>query len=110
MVKVMKTKVKAISDKIVQLLNSGHLNPEVEKVLRSCEERIKIELETIFGTIEQGIKLGNPKFAEEGAVSIGIEAKNCEENFPNGTSPLTEENKDLRDVTDVAVAIIRIML
>ena len=110
MVNVMSPKVVAIRDKINQLLQSGHLDPKQEKVLRSCDETYKWVMENEFPKIKKMIELGDPKFAEEAAVEIGLEVKNCEEDFPSGTSPLTNENMATRDLADVDDGVIKLLL
>ena len=39
-------------------------------------------------------KGGDPKFAEHAAYDCTIEVKSCETSFPEGQSPLTNENND----------------
>ncbi|XP_028798417.1 cell wall / vacuolar inhibitor of fructosidase 1-like [Neltuma alba] len=105
----MTAKVKSTSNKINQLLKSGHLEPKQEKALRSCAESYKIMIDVFVPKIERALELGNPKLAE-GATPMGLDAKVCEEGFSGSTSPLTNENKALRDLADVTVAIVRLLL
>ncbi|XP_028756284.1 cell wall / vacuolar inhibitor of fructosidase 1-like [Neltuma alba] len=106
----MTAKVKSTSNKINQLLKSEHLEPKQEKALRSCAESYKIMIDVFVPKIDRALELGNPKFAEEGATSMGLDAKVCDEGFSGSTSPLTNENKALRDLADVTVAIVRLLL
>ncbi|XP_028756286.1 cell wall / vacuolar inhibitor of fructosidase 1-like [Neltuma alba] len=110
MVKVMTTKAKGTGYKIKQLLKSGHLEPKQEKALRYCADSYKNVIELYVPGIERALETGNPKFAEEGVVSTGMEAKDCEEEFSGSTSPLTKENNAMRDLAAVAVAIFRLLL
>lgn len=53
---------------------------------------------------------GNPKFAENGVADAKIEASICEDEFPEGQSPLTSLNQRMEKICDIARAIIRNLL
>ena len=105
----MLAKEKPTLDKINQLLRSGHLDPVMEEALKYCAEHYQDAINTI-PVIQRAITLGDPKFAEEGAISTQNEAQICEGKFTKGTSPLSEENQYMIDITVVAEAIIKILL
>nr|KAJ0197672.1 hypothetical protein LSAT_V11C700365600 [Lactuca sativa] len=58
------------------------------------------------------LNLGNPKFGEDGMADTTIESQTCERSFKEHgqTSPLTNMNKDMEDVANVARATIRMLL
>ena len=109
MAKAMLANEKATTDKIDQLLKSGHLDPKEEEALKYCDEQYKDAINTI-PVIENGISLGDPKYAEEGVISTQNEAQDCEGEFSKGTSPLTNENQKMIDLSVVTEAIIKILL
>ena len=60
----------------------------------------------------QALDGGQPKFAEDGMADTVVEAEACERSFSGRgqKSPLTQMNKDIENVANVARAIIRMLL
>ncbi|VVA94682.1 unnamed protein product [Arabis nemorensis] len=53
---------------------------------------------------------GNPKFAEDGVADCKTEASICEDGFSKGQSPLTSSNQRMEKISDIARAIVRMLL
>ncbi|KAK7400866.1 hypothetical protein VNO78_12174 [Psophocarpus tetragonolobus] len=104
-VDVIKVKANEALIKINKLLKgSGD-----KQVLKSCAGAYHAILVGDVPMATQALQLGNPKFAEDAVADSSLEAMDCEEDF-KGKSPLTKENTYMRDVSDVARAVIRNLL
>ncbi|KAK7400871.1 hypothetical protein VNO78_12179 [Psophocarpus tetragonolobus] len=103
-VDVIKVKANEALVKINKLLKGGG----DKQVLKSCAGAYNAIL---VADVPQATRamLGDPKFAEDAVADSSLEAMDCEEDF-KGKSPLTKENTYMRDVSDVARAVIRNLL
>ncbi|XP_022883514.1 cell wall / vacuolar inhibitor of fructosidase 1-like [Olea europaea var. sylvestris] len=106
MVAAVKAKAKETMKAITKLKVS---RPELRIALNDCSDRYNAILVGDVPEAEQALR-GNPKFAENGMADSSIEAVACEENFKKVKSPLTGFNNKMRDLSDVARAIIRNLL
>ncbi|CAI9776184.1 unnamed protein product [Fraxinus pennsylvanica] len=106
MVAAVKAKAKEAMEAIKKLKVSG---PELRNALNDCSGRYKAILVGDVPEAEKALQ-GNPKFAENGMADSSIEAIACEQNFKKVKSPLTGLNNAMRDLSDVARAIIRNLL
>ncbi|KAK7400867.1 hypothetical protein VNO78_12175 [Psophocarpus tetragonolobus] len=105
-VDVIKARANDALVKINQLLKGGG----DKKALDNCAANYKIGiLEADIPMAVKALTLGDPKFAENAASDSAVEAIDCEKGF-NGKSPLTRVNNGIRDVANVARAIIRNLL
>ncbi|KAL2459358.1 Cell wall/vacuolar inhibitor of fructosidase 1 [Forsythia ovata] len=107
MVDAVKTKAKETSNAIKKLKGS---QPELRNALSDCAGRYNAILEADVPEAVEALIKGDPKFAEDGMADSSLEAVVCEESFKQVTSPLTVLNNAVRDLSDVARAIIRILL
>lgn len=83
--------------------------PAQSEALNSCADRYSTILVADLPKSVAALKLGDPKFAEDGANDAAVEAASCENGF-SGKSPLTEENDDIYDAAIIAAAIVKQML
>ncbi|XP_052620057.1 cell wall / vacuolar inhibitor of fructosidase 1 [Lactuca sativa] len=86
--------------------------PELTPTLMQCGDVYKIVVGVDVPLTINALNLGNPKFGEDGMADTTIESQACERSFQEHgqTSPLTNMNKDMEDVANVARAIIRMLL
>ncbi|KAK3443926.1 hypothetical protein EUGRSUZ_B03967 [Eucalyptus grandis] len=97
-------------DQIQELLGQAP-DPETEKPLAYCAELyipvVKYTLPQALDALNKG-QLG---FAVYGLSDAGTEAEECEKNFSGqgGGSPVTQGNKLVRNLVDVALAIVKIL-
>ncbi|KAJ8567339.1 hypothetical protein K7X08_019547 [Anisodus acutangulus] len=78
--------------------------------LKNCAFKYKVVLEASVPEATEALTKGNPKFAEDAVVGSHGEADGCEQSFGGSKSPLTALNTAVRDLSDVARAIIRTLL
>ncbi|KAF7837691.1 cell wall / vacuolar inhibitor of fructosidase 1-like [Senna tora] len=107
MVDAMKTTTQQAQAKVQQELKKGHGETEA---LNACAGTYKTVLEYDVTVAIEALKKGDPKFAEDGANDTVMEVNSCEAAFPSGKSPITQQNNLVRDVAQVAAAIIRNLL
>ena len=105
MVNVLKTKATTTLKRINELLKK---TPRDDS-LKDCHHMYLTILQADVVVANEAITLGDPKFAEESMNDAGGDAEDCEDDFKGG-SPLTQLNKDVTNVADVAAAIVRILL
>ncbi|KAL2560439.1 hypothetical protein AAZV13_20G023600 [Glycine max] len=104
LVEVIKAKAKEVEKTIKQLLKQGGN----KKALSKCAVDYKGILILDIPQATRAVR-GDPKFADDAVSDCAVEADICENRF-NGKSPLTHVNNGMRDVANVARAIIRILL
>lgn len=104
LVDVIKAKANEAEKTIKQLLKQGGN----KKALSECAVDYKGILILDIPQATRAVR-GDPKFADDAVSDCAVEADICENRF-NGKSPLTHVNNGMRDVANVARAIIRILL
>ncbi|XP_011071366.1 cell wall / vacuolar inhibitor of fructosidase 1 [Sesamum indicum] len=105
-----KTEAERAMDAIKKVRKGGE-GKEVAAALKQCEEVYDAVLEGDVQEAEEGLKLGDPKFAENGMADAVVEADSCEGGFAGvGKSPLSRVNSAVHDIAEVARAIIRNLL
>ena len=104
LVDVIKAKANEAEKTIKQLLKQGGN----KKALSECADDYKGILKLDIPQATRAVR-GDPKFADDAVSDCAVEADICENRF-NGKSPLTHVNNGMRDVANVARAIIRILL
>ncbi|XP_059295256.1 cell wall / vacuolar inhibitor of fructosidase 1-like [Lycium ferocissimum] len=108
--------VDAIKVKATQAATSisklRHSNPPAAWIvpLKNCAFNYKVVLEAGVPEATEALTKGNPKFAEDAVVGSYGDADQCEKNFGDSNSPITALNTVVRDLCDVARAIIRTLL
>ncbi|KAL2459357.1 Cell wall/vacuolar inhibitor of fructosidase 1 [Forsythia ovata] len=107
MVDAVKAKAKETRNAIEKLKGS---RPELGNALNECTKGYNAILEADVPEAVEALTKGNPKFAENGMADSSVEAVLCEDRFKQVTSPLTVLNNAVRDLSDVARAIIRNLL
>ncbi|RDX64167.1 Cell wall / vacuolar inhibitor of fructosidase 1, partial [Mucuna pruriens] len=105
-VDVIATKAKVTLNKIEQL---RHGRGGEKEAIDSCSDKYRAILEGDVVQATQALERGNPKFAESALTDSAVEATSCEHRFKQN-SPLTTENNYVRDVANVATAIVRQLL
>ncbi|CAN1195121.1 Cell wall / vacuolar inhibitor of fructosidase 1 [Linum perenne] len=105
MIDVVKDKASAASKEIKRLLKS---KTALKEPLKDCDDMYKVIIEADVSVAIKAVSLGDPKFGEEAMNDAGNESDSCERGFKS--SPLTNFNKVVRKVADVASAIIRLLL
>ena len=104
LVDVIQAKANEAEKTIKQLLKQGGN----KKALSECAVDYKGILILDIPQATRAVR-GDPKFADDAVSDCAVEADICENRF-NGKSPLTHVNNGMRDVANVARAIIRILL
>lgn len=104
LVDVIKAKANEAEKTIKQLLKQGGN----KKALSECAVDYKGILILDIPQATRAVR-GDPKFADDAVSDCAVEADICENRF-NGKSPLTHVNNGMRDVANVARAIIRTLL
>ncbi|KAI3522649.1 hypothetical protein L1887_00597 [Cichorium endivia] len=86
--------------------------PELTAALTQCGEVYKAVVDVDVPLSINALNLGNPKYAEDGMADTAVESQACERSFQDHaqTSPMTNANKAMEDVANVARAIIRMLL
>jgi len=106
MVDIIKSKANTALNKINQLIKGSHAQKEA---LNSCAGRYKAILVADVPKSVAALKQGDPKFAEDGANDVAIEATTCENGF-KGKSPISDENIAMHDVAVITAAIVKQLL
>lgn len=83
--------------------------PELKRALNECAKMYMAVVRADVPSAVQALDGGQPKFAEDGMADAAVEAQSCERSFGQ-KSPLTDFNKDIENVANVARAIIRMLL
>ncbi|CAH9108575.1 unnamed protein product [Cuscuta europaea] len=95
---------------VISGLQPGRSKPAAA-ALKECDFQYKVILTTSVPEAVEALTKGDPKFAEDGVVGSASCAAACESAFTSaGKSPLTDLNKAVQDLSDVARAIIRNLL
>ncbi|CAN1195120.1 Cell wall / vacuolar inhibitor of fructosidase 1 [Linum perenne] len=106
MINVVNGKATAASNEIKRLLIKSE--PELKEPLMNCEEAYRVIIEDDVSVAIEAVNLLDPKFGEEAMNDAADESDACERGFDGGKrSPLYGVNKSVRNVADVASAIIR---
>ncbi|CAN0855282.1 Cell wall / vacuolar inhibitor of fructosidase 1 [Linum grandiflorum] len=110
MIDVVKAKATATSLHIKKLLKTPSLAAALKGPLQDCDFNYGIVIDyDVPGAVTE-VTYGNPKFGVDSMVDSAAESVNCEGRFRGkGKSPLTRWNEDVRRVSQVAAAIIRII-
>ncbi|CAH9120457.1 unnamed protein product [Cuscuta epithymum] len=94
---------------VISGLRPGGSKPAA--ALKECAFQYKVILTVSVPEAVEALTKGDPKFAEDGVVGSASCAAACETAFTTaGKSPLTDLNKAVQDLSDVARAIIRNLL
>lgn len=103
--------VKAKATSMVTTINKlKKSKPEYKQELEDCSTRYNAILKADVPEAIEGLKKGDPKFAEDGMNDAAIEAEFCENNFQTSKTPLSSENQTVYNLSVVARAIIRMLL
>ncbi|KAI3706895.1 hypothetical protein L6452_24950 [Arctium lappa] len=105
------TKVKAtLAIQRIKTLYRSH--PELRRSLNECAQVYMAVVKADVPSAVQALDGGQPKFAEDGMADTAVEAESCERSFSGRglKSPLTQMNTDIKNVANVARAIIRMLL
>ncbi|CAN1281690.1 Cell wall / vacuolar inhibitor of fructosidase 1 [Linum perenne] len=105
MIDVVKDKATAASKEKKRLLKS---KTALKEPLKDCDDMYKVIIEDDVSVAIKALSLGDPKFGQEAMNDASNESDSCERGFK--WSPLTDFNKVVRKVADVASAIIRLLL
>ncbi|CAN0879201.1 Cell wall / vacuolar inhibitor of fructosidase 1 [Linum grandiflorum] len=100
MVDVVNEKALATSEEINRLVQSNPTEP-----LTDCFDKYRTILDLDVGIAIRALHVRNPGVGEGAMNDAGNKADSCERGFEEGKSPLTDMNKDVRKVADVASAI-----
>lgn len=112
MVNVIKAKATETLNHINDLLKGGPGGGKDKQALSSCADGYSAILKADVPEATQALTLGNVKFAENGVSDAAVEANACERGFSSSgrTSPLTDVNKNMNEICNVARAIVRMLL
>ena len=103
-------KIKGLATKTLKEINSLYKKrPELKQALDECSRRYNTILKADVPEAIEAISKGVPKFGEDGVIDAGVEAAVCEGEF-KGKSPLTSLTKSMQKVSNVARAIVRMLL
>ncbi|KAL6561885.1 hypothetical protein OROGR_002892 [Orobanche gracilis] len=88
------------------------LYPDLTHVLDKCGNAYNAVLKADVAEAVAGLTKGVPKFAEFGMADAAWEAEICEGSYEGEVveSPMTRVNKDLHELAEIAVGIIRNLL
>ncbi|XP_071708507.1 cell wall / vacuolar inhibitor of fructosidase 1-like [Rutidosis leptorrhynchoides] len=94
----------------IKFLYTAH--PELRHSLNECAQIYVAVVKGVVPSAVQALDGGQPKFAEDGMADTAVETQACERCFSGRglKSPLTQMNKDIENVANVARAIIRMLL
>ncbi|KAL3654621.1 hypothetical protein CASFOL_001606 [Castilleja foliolosa] len=109
-VDAVKSKAEAAMSAIDEL---EKLHPDMTRALENCRNAYNAVLEADVPEAVAALTKGVPKFAESGMVDVAWEAEICEGGFEEAAaaeSPLSGVDKDLHELAEVAVGIIRNLL
>lgn len=104
MVDALKAETTNALNKINQFLQGGRGD---DKALSECAVSYRVVLDVDISEAIEALQKGDPKFAENRASEAANQATSCQEGFPAGKSPITQENNVVHDLSQVASAIIR---
>ncbi|ESQ30791.1 hypothetical protein EUTSA_v10011825mg [Eutrema salsugineum] len=103
-------KIKGLATKTLNEINGLYKRrPELKHALDECSRRYKTILNADVPEAIEAISKGVPKFGEDGVIDAGVEASVCERGFI-GKSPLTNLTKSMQRISNVARAIVRMLL
>ncbi|XP_024966613.1 cell wall / vacuolar inhibitor of fructosidase 1-like [Cynara cardunculus var. scolymus] len=106
--------VKDKGNKIIHQIKTleKHGRPELRPVLKYCERVYNTAVTVDVKLAVDALTLGNVKFGENGMADVVVESRSCEDTFDQYAlkSPMTEINKGMEDIANVARAIIRMLL
>ncbi|KAL3507469.1 hypothetical protein ACH5RR_032851 [Cinchona calisaya] len=102
MVNSLKSKATSAIEVIKNLLKT---KPNLKVPLTECNERYELGVKTDVGVAVEALKLGNPKFAQNGMNDAIVEIQVCEDGFKSEPSPITGVNKEAKDIAAIASAI-----
>ncbi|PWA72117.1 Pectinesterase inhibitor [Artemisia annua] len=104
---------KSKATRAIQHIKSLYMShPELRHSLNECAQMYMAVVRADVPSAIQALDGGQPKFAEDGMADTAVETQACERSF-NGRgqkSPLTQMNKDIENIANVARAIIRMLL
>ncbi|XP_015867826.2 cell wall / vacuolar inhibitor of fructosidase 1 [Ziziphus jujuba] len=109
LVNLIKSKATETLNQIDSLLKRGPGAGE-KQALDSCHSKYHAILEGDVPQAIEALTKGNYKFAEDGANDAANEANSCESDFPSGSSPLTDMNKYVHDVSAIAATVVSTLL
>lgn len=109
LVDVVKSKAEAAMSAVEDLRRR---HPEMRSALDQCSRSYNAVVVADVPEAVEALTKGVPKFAESGMADAAWEAEICERSFQMvaGTTPLSGVNKEMHDLAEVAVGIIRILL
>ncbi|GKV09225.1 hypothetical protein SLEP1_g20762 [Rubroshorea leprosula] len=112
MVTSLDSKASDTLDQINDLLEDTlTLDPATQQALALCAERYNVILTGDIPQTIAGLDRGNYKFAQKGTNDAALEASACEKGFPSKRkSPINELNKEVRHISIVAAAIVKVMI
>lgn len=86
--------------------------PEFSPALKQCFEVYNTTVVVNVKLAVDALTLGDVKYGEDGMADAAIEAQTCEDAFEESSlkSPMTNLNKAMGDIANVARAIIRMLL
>ncbi|GKV12389.1 hypothetical protein SLEP1_g23538 [Rubroshorea leprosula] len=87
------------------------LDPATEQALGVCAERYNVILNGDIPQTMAALDTGNYKFAQKGTNDAAVEVSACEKEFTGKSkSPLYELNKEVRRISIVAAAIVKVII
>ncbi|GJR36343.1 gypsy type transposase [Tanacetum coccineum] len=94
---------------IKQIKDLKSSKPELRPALDYCTQVYHTIVKVDVPMANDALKLGNPKFGEDGMADSAVETQACEGSFEEHgmTSPMTKQNKAVEAVANVARAIIQ---
>ncbi|XP_076923953.1 cell wall / vacuolar inhibitor of fructosidase 1-like [Bidens hawaiensis] len=97
---------------IQQIKSMYNSHPELKQSLKKCELAYMAVVQMDVPSVDQELNGGQPKPAMDVMGDTAAQAQACERGFSSRgqASPLTQTNKDVEDVGNVAIAIIRLLL
>lgn len=109
---IMVAAVQAKAEKALVVIDElEKLQPELTGRLEQCTNTYRAVLKADVPEAMAGVKQGVPKFAEFGMSDARWEADICEASLGKVVElPLSRVNKDVHDLAEIAVAIIRNLL
>ncbi|PRQ37181.1 putative pectinesterase inhibitor domain, Cell wall/vacuolar inhibitor of fructosidase [Rosa chinensis] len=99
--------VKAKATDTVNHINDLLKQTSGAQPLSSCLDVYNVVIQAKVPKAGEALSKGDPKFAEQGMNDVGLGADLCENSFSGSSSPLTYLNKTVRDVADMASAIVQ---
>ncbi|KVH87560.1 cell wall / vacuolar inhibitor of fructosidase 1-like [Cynara cardunculus var. scolymus] len=108
--------VNAIKEKGINTINYVKSlesdRPELKSPLEYCANVYNAIVTADVPEAVTALTQGNPKFAEDGVADCAVESQACESTFGQygQASPMTNMNKDMGDLANVARALIRMLL